>query len=57
MRDVQPKLKSDPHHLFIASALDVDPNAKQVRFQDSAGSKFSLAYDVLAIATGSQVAT
>ena len=52
---IQPELKRRPHAIFQGTALQVDPQRKKVTCKDDAGCKFDLDYDLLFIATGSQV--
>lgn len=55
MASVQPELKRRPHAIFLAKALSVDPAARKVSCMDDGESTFDVDYDILAIATGSQV--
>ena len=53
---LQPGIKKAQNQFFCAAADSVDPKNNVVHCSDE-GSTFNVKYDVLAIATGSQVPT
>ena len=51
---IQPKLKEWPNVFYTGEAVAVDPTAKQITCKDALGGEYTVPYDVLAVATGSQ---
>ena len=54
---LQKHLKEPQNNYFLASAQNVDPEKKVVHCKDEEGKEFSVSYDKLVVATGSQVTT
>lgn len=52
---IQPELKRQPHAIYLARAVSIDPKGRTIVCKDDANSNFEVDYDLLAIATGSQV--
>lgn len=55
MAAIQPELRRRPHAIYQGTALAIDPHGKKVACKDDNDCRFNLDYDILAIATGSQV--
>ncbi|KAL3148596.1 hypothetical protein ABBQ38_014024 [Trebouxia sp. C0009 RCD-2024] len=54
---LQKHLKEPQNNYFLASAQNVDPEKKVVHCKDEEGKEFSVPYDKLVVATGSQGST
>ena len=52
---LQKHLREPQNNYFLASAQNVDPEKKVVHCKDEEGKEFSVSYDKLVVATGSQV--
>ena len=53
--NTQPVLRKEPNAFYAAKATAVDPKAQTVTCQDLLGADFTIGYDALVVATGSQV--